>query len=162
LTLSTGAARVRPSLVSRTLPTAATSLTTSRFQSNVPQKDPKTQAQSIIDSLPGSSIASKTAILSAGAGLSIAAISNELYVVNEESVVAFSLLSVFWAVAHYGGPMYKEWAEGQNHKIKGILNAARDDHTNAVKQRIDSVKSLGGVVDVTRDLFAVSKVCCHE
>lgn len=54
--------------------------------------------------------------------------------------------------------MYKSWAEGQNAKIKGILNAAREDHTNAVKQRIESVKSLGGVVDVTRDLFAVSKV----
>jgi len=54
--------------------------------------------------------------------------------------------------------MYKEWAESHNNKIKNILNAARDDHTNAVKQRIDSVKSLGGVVDVTRDLFAVSKV----
>jgi len=124
----------------------------------VPQKDPKTQAQSIVDALPGSSLASKTAILSAGAGLSIAAISNELYVVNEESVVAFCLLSVFWAVGHYGGPMYKSWAETHNNKIKSILNAAREDHTNAVKQRIDSVKSLGGVVDVTRDLFAVSKV----
>lgn len=54
--------------------------------------------------------------------------------------------------------MYKSWAETHNNKIKSILNAAREDHTNAVKQRIDSVKSLGGVVDVTRDLFAVSKV----
>lgn len=124
--------------------------------------DAKSQAQSIIDALPGSSLASKTAILSAGAGLSIAAISNEIYVVNEESVVAFSLLSIFWAVAHYGGPMYKEWAEGHNNKIKTILNAAREDHTNAVKSRIESVKSLGGVVDVTRDLFAVSKVFTDE
>lgn len=54
--------------------------------------------------------------------------------------------------------MYKEWAQGQHDKIKGILNAARDDHTNAVKARIDSVKDLGGVIDVTKDLFAVSKV----
>lgn len=54
--------------------------------------------------------------------------------------------------------MYKSWAEGHNNKVKSILNAARDEHTNAVKQRIDNVKGLGGVVDITKNLFAVSKV----
>ena len=126
--------------------------------SQVSVEEPKKRAQSIIDSLPGNSLISKTAILSAGAGLSIAAISNELYVVNEESIVALSLLSIFWAVGKYGGPMYKEWADGQVAKQKGILNAARENHTSAVKARIDSVKELGGVVEITRQLFEVSKV----
>lgn len=124
----------------------------------MPSEDPKKKAQSILDSLPGSSLISKTAILSAGAGLSIAAISNELYVFNEETVVAVCVLSVFWAVAHYGGPYYKEWADGQIEKQKNILNSARADHTNAVKQRIDNVKQLGGVVEITKQLFEVSKV----
>lgn len=88
----------------------------------------------------------------------MAAISNEIYVVNEESIVMISLLSVFWAVAHYGGPMYKQWAEGHNNKIRDILNGARSEHTDAVKKRIESVKGLGGVVDITKNLFAVSKV----
>jgi F-type H+-transporting ATPase subunit b len=101
---------------------------------------------------------SKTAILSAGAGVSVFAISNEFYVVNEETVVMFCTLSVFWAVAHYGGPMYKEWAQSYVNKVKGILHAAREDHTTAVKQRIDNVKQLGGVVDITKQLFEVSKV----
>ena len=70
----------------------------------------------------------------------------------------FSLLTIYWAIYNYGGPMYKDWAQGQNDKIKNILNAARDDHTSAVKARIDSVKDLGGVIDITKDLFAVSKV----
>ena len=78
--------------------------------------------------------------------------------INEESVVAFCLLSVFWAIGRYGGPMYKEWAESQASKIKGILNAAREEHTTAVQERIDNVKQLGGVVEVTKDLFEVSKV----
>lgn len=121
-------------------------------------EDPKKKAQSILDALPGSSIASKAAILSAGAGVSIAAISNEIYVVNEETIVALSLSTIFWAVAHYGGPAYKEWAEGQNAKMKGILNAAREHHTAAVKERIGSVKELGGVIDITKTLFEVSKV----
>jgi F-type H+-transporting ATPase subunit b len=160
LSVSAGAARLttasRPALAQRTLP-ALTSQ--QRYSSNVPEKaaDPKLKAQSIIDSLPGNSIVSKTAILSSAAGISAYAISNEYYVVNEETVVAFCLLSVWGALIKYGGPMYKEWAEAQNNKIKNILNAARADHTQAVQDRIDNVQQMGGVVDTTKALFAVSK-----
>lgn len=54
--------------------------------------------------------------------------------------------------------MYKEWAEAQNEKIKGILNAARADHTEAVKVRMENVQQMSEVVDITKSLFAVSKV----
>lgn len=67
--------------------------------------------------------------------------------------------SVFWALFKYGGPMYSEWANGQVDKVKGILNAAREDHTTAVKKRIDNVKQLGSVIEVTKQLFELSKVC---
>ena len=153
-----GASRGRPAVPGRSLPALSSSIAGGRAASNVPAEDPKKRAQSILDSLPGNSMISKTAIVSAGAGLSIAAISNELYVVNDESIVALSLLSIFWAVGNYGGPMYKEWADGQIAKMRGILNAAREEHTEAVKQRIGSVKELGGVIDITKQLFEVSKV----
>ncbi|MCJ1313483.1 atp4 subunit B of the stator stalk of mitochondrial F1F0 ATP synthase [Agyrium rufum] len=145
-----------PSLSSTSITAPSTSFQT-RHASNVPVEDPKKKAQSLLDSLPGNSLVSKAAILSSGAGLSIFGISNEFLVINEETVVAFCLLSVFWGVGKYGGPMYAEWAQGQVEKIKGILNTARADHTKAVQQRIENVKQLGSVVDVTKDLFAVSK-----
>jgi F-type H+-transporting ATPase subunit b len=107
--------------------------------------------------VPGNSPLTKAAVLSAGAGLSVAAISNELYVVNEESIVALSLLTIFWAVAKYAGPAWGEYAQQQADKISGILNAARADHTSAVKSRIQSVQDLGGVIDITKTLFEVSK-----
>jgi len=132
----------------------------SSSSTNLPSNDvdPKKKAQSLLDSLPGSSIASKTAYLSAGAGLSIAAISNELYVVNDETIVLVSLLTVYWALAHYTGPMYSEWAEGQIEKMKKIFRAAREDHTSAVQSRIENVKGMESVVEATKGLFAVSKV----
>ncbi|KAK0730802.1 hypothetical protein B0H67DRAFT_562937 [Lasiosphaeris hirsuta] len=151
-----GAARLRPSVAQRALP-AISSIAASRQSSGVPAQDPKTKAQSIIDALPGSSLISKTAILSSAAGMSIYAISNEYYVVNEETVVAFCLLSVWGALIKYGGPMYKEWAESQTDKIKGILNSARTDHTQAVKNRIEDVQQMTGVIDITKTLFEVSK-----
>merc|ERR1711881_329028 len=99
----------------------------------------------------------QAAILSAGAGLSIAAISNELYVFNEETIVAFALLTVFYGVGKYGSPAYAEWAQGQQDKMKGILNQARENHTKSVQERIESVKEFGGVIDITKTLFEVSK-----
>ncbi|KAK4545634.1 atp4 subunit B of the stator stalk of mitochondrial F1F0 ATP synthase [Oleoguttula mirabilis] len=157
-----GAARARPTLLPiRSIAPATTtfSTTSARKADNVPQKDPKDTAQGILNALPGNSLVAKTAYLSAGAGISIAAISNELYVVNEESIVLLSMLTIYWAVYNYAGPMYKDWATSQSDKYKNILNAARDDHTNAVKSRISNVKDLSGVIDITKDLFAVSKAC---
>ena len=54
--------------------------------------------------------------------------------------------------------MYSEWAETQINRHRNILNAARQGHTNAVKDRIDNVKQLGSVIDITKALFEVSKV----
>ncbi|KAI9809043.1 MAG: atp4 subunit B of the stator stalk of mitochondrial F1F0 ATP synthase [Sarcosagium campestre] len=156
-----GSARLRPAISSRTLPAIATPLTTTRPASNVPTEDPKTKAQSILDSLPGNSLVSKAAILSGGAGVSIAAISNEIYVVNEETITALCLLSIFWAVGKYGGPMYKDWAEGQVNKVKNMLNTARANHTAVVRDRIDGVKQLEGVIEITKQLFEVSKETAH-
>jgi len=134
------------------------SIASNRYSSNVPATDPKTKAQSILDALPGNSLISKSAILSSAAGLSIYALSNEYYVVNEETVVAFCLLSVWASLIKFGGPLYKEWADGQNEKIKNILNSARADHTQAVKNRIEDVQQMSGVIDITKTLFEVSKV----
>lgn len=140
----------------RALPALTSSV---RYNSSVPAaEDPKKKAQSIIDSLPGNSLVSKTAILSSGAGAAIYALSNEYYVVNDESIVAFALLSIFYAVGKYAGPMYGEWADAQINKIRGILNSARADHTEAVNARISNVKQMGGVVEITKALFEVSKV----
>lgn len=159
LKLIAGAVRLRPNFPVRTLPALSIALKTRSASSNVPAEEPAKKAQSILDALPGNSLISKTAILSSGAGLSIFAISNELYVVNDETVVMVATFSVFWALFKYGGPMYSEWANGQVDKVKGILNAAREDHTTAVKKRIDNVKQLGSVIEVTKQLFELSKVC---
>lgn len=100
-------------------------------------------------------------MLSSAAGLGIFAISNEYYVVNEETVIAVALLSVWVGVFKYGGPAYNQWAEGQIAKVRGILDQARDDHKEAVRSRISAVKQMEGVVDVTKALFEVSKVRHH-
>ena len=53
---------------------------------------------------------------------------------------------------------YSNWAQGHIDRIRGVLNASRSEHTNAVKERIDSVGQMKDVVSVTEALFALSKV----
>lgn len=150
--------RARPSLVSRTVPHLPTTYTSTRYASDISTEDPAKKARSILDALPGSSLLSKTAILSSGAGLSIWAISNEIYVFNEETMVMIASFSVLWGLFKYGAPVYNEWAAVQIARIAGVLEGAREGHKDAVKSRIDDVKRLGDVVDVTKVLFEVSKV----
>lgn len=52
---------------------------------------------------------------------------------------------------------YAEWAKGQIEKVKSILNSAREEHTRAVTDRIDSVGQLKEVVPLTQSLYAVAK-----
>ncbi|KAI4086378.1 MAG: hypothetical protein LQ348_005507 [Seirophora lacunosa] len=152
-----GARSLRPSIIPRTLPTTSLTLTPARLASNVPSEDPSKKAQSIVDSLPGNSLVSKTAILSAGTGLATWAISAEIFVYNEESIVAFCTLCMFWGVYQYGGPYYTEWALKHINKQKEVLYAAKEGHKTAVRNRIEDVKRLGSVVEVTKQLFEVSK-----
>ena len=152
------AARSRPLVAARPLAPISTALTSHRYASNVPSEPPAKKAQSLIDALPGSSLISKTAIISAGASVSAYLISNEYYVVNEETVVMVCTLSVFWAIFHFAGPMYREWAEGIQNKQRQVLEMSKQRNLDAVQQRIDDVQQLSSVVDITKGLFEVSKV----
>jgi len=155
-----GAARLRPTAALIPRVPAVTSQV--RHETNYPppevQQTPETKAKSILDALPGQSLASKTAILSATAALGITGISSELLVINEEALLAFSLLSIYTAIFRFGGPMYSEWAAGQTAKFTEIFQNAKNDHVSAVKERITSVEAMQGVVETTKDLFEVSKV----
>ncbi|BEI79744.1 hypothetical protein CcaverHIS002_0102730 [Cutaneotrichosporon cavernicola] len=90
-------------------------------------------------------------------GLSAAAISNELYVANEETVLAAAFLIIFYAIAKNIGAPYTSWANGHIDRIRGILNGAREQHTAAVSQRLDGLESLKDVVPLTEQLYAVAK-----
>jgi F-type H+-transporting ATPase subunit b len=53
---------------------------------------------------------------------------------------------------------YKDWAENHIARIKGVLDGARAEHTQAVQDRIDAVGQMKDVVSLTEGLFALSKV----
>ncbi|WRT63879.1 uncharacterized protein IL334_000805 [Kwoniella shivajii] len=126
-----------------------------RFLATQPTPDEK--AEQIINSVPSSSLFTKTGGVLLGTGLTAAAISSELYVANEETVLAVGFLVIFTAIARSIGAPYSGWANNHIERIKGILNSARSEHTKAVTDRIESVSQLKDVVPLTESLYAVAK-----
>lgn len=128
-----------------------------RYNSTNNRIEPEKKAASLIDALPGNSILSKTGILSVGAALTAVAVSKEIYVVNEETTVLAAFVGILAVIVQAGGGPYKEWAEGHIQRMKDVLNGARSEHTQAVRERIETVSQMRDVVGVTKSLFAISK-----
>jgi len=119
---------------------------------------PSERATEIIDKLPSSpNLITKTGTALLGTGLIAAAISQELYVVNEESIVLLASLIVFTYIGKVIREPYSQWAEGHISRIRKILNDARAEHTGVVKERIESVGQMKDVVSITQGLFSLSK-----
>lgn len=130
---------------------------TNNFRRLYSSQDPKAKADEIVNSIPETSILTKTGVLATGAAAAAYAIGNSLYVINEETVLVATFSTFVYLMTKTAGPAYREWAEGYITNVKSILDKARDEHVVAVKDRIETVEQLKDVVSVTKDLFSVSK-----
>ncbi|WFD26578.1 atp4 subunit B of the stator stalk of mitochondrial F1F0 ATP synthase [Malassezia nana] len=118
---------------------------------------PEAKAASIIDALPGNSLVSKTTWVTIGAGLTAFAVSNELYVANDETVILAGFLVFATLIGRTVSKPYANWANSYIEKISNILNEARQGHTKAIQTRIDAVNEKKDVVDITKAMYAVAK-----
>ncbi|KAK9456523.1 ATP4 subunit B of the stator stalk of mitochondrial F1F0 ATP synthase-like protein [Dipodascopsis uninucleata] len=118
--------------------------------------DPKAKASSLISSIPDSAL-SKTGILATGTAGAVYAVSNELYVLGDETTLLAIFAAFIFMISKVVAPAYTEWANGYISNMTSILNKAREEHTSAVKERIESVSQLKDVVETTKTLFEVSK-----
>jgi len=119
--------------------------------------EPKQKALSIIDALPGNSLITKTGYITVGTGLVTLAISKELYVFNEETLLVVSFVSIAAVIFRAVRKPINEWAAEQRARVNNVLRKAREDHKDAVQERIETVGQLGDIVNVTKALFTMSK-----
>merc|ERR1712230_22066 len=103
--------------------------------SSAPAQDPKVKANALIEALPGNSLVSKTGWVTLTTALTGAAVSNEIFVLNEEVVILGSFIVFMGYLSTVVRGPYREWADGQIQKVKDILNTSRKAHTDAVKAR---------------------------
>jgi len=122
------------------------------------QPPPAEKASEIINKLPSSpNLVTKTGTVILGTGLVATAISQELYVMNEESIVAIGFFLLLTYIGKSVREPYRDWAEAQIQRIKSVLDGSRSEHTQAVKDRIKSVEQMKDVVSITEGLFSLSK-----
>ncbi|KAF8448791.1 ATP4, subunit B of the stator stalk of mitochondrial F1F0 ATP synthase [Boletus edulis BED1] len=147
---------LRASARPRVMPNVARAISARSMSSNPPP--PAERASEIINSLPSSpGLITKTGAALLGTGLLATAISQEIYVVNEETVVAVGTFILFAYIYRAIQEPYKSWANGHIERVKAVLNDARAGHTQAVKDRINSVEQMKDVVSLTEGLFTLSK-----
>jgi len=125
--------------------------------SNNQHTDPKQKAHSIIDSLPGNSLLTKTGYITVGTGLVALTISKELYVFNEETVVLLAFIGLIIPLYRVLRKPFNEWFEEQQKRVNSVLDQAQEDHKTAVKDRINNIGQVGDIVDITKALFEMSK-----
>ncbi|RHZ75396.1 hypothetical protein Glove_214g48 [Diversispora epigaea] len=119
--------------------------------------DPRQKALSIIDSLPGNTLLTKTGYITMGVGLLSLIISKELYVVNEEALLLVAFTGMATTVFRLTREPFNEWAQEKTDRVNNILDQTQENHKTAVKGRIETVQHLGDIVDVTKTMFEMSK-----
>ncbi|KAI9323800.1 hypothetical protein BX666DRAFT_1890574 [Dichotomocladium elegans] len=128
-----------------------------RAYSTPTEVEPKQKAASIIDSLPGNSLVSKTGFVTLSTGLATFLISKEIYVFNEETLVLVATGGLLGVLLKYLREPYTNMANDHINRIKSILNKAREDHKAAVQDRITEAGQMKDIVDVTKALFELSR-----
>ncbi|KAI7885850.1 hypothetical protein K492DRAFT_156668 [Lichtheimia hyalospora FSU 10163] len=151
---ATAAAVARPAFITSRQALGAAAV---RAYSTPKEVEPKQKAASIIDSLPGNSLVSKTGFVTLSTGLATFLISKEIYVFNEESLVLLCTGAFLGVLLKYLREPYVNMAEDHINRIKNILNKARQDHKAAVQDRINEAGQMKDLVDVTKSLFELSR-----
>ncbi|KAI8388060.1 uncharacterized protein BYT42DRAFT_558823 [Radiomyces spectabilis] len=128
-----------------------------RQYSTQKEVEPKQKANSIIESLPGNSLISKTGYVTLGTGLATFLVSKEIYVFNEETLVLLATTGLIGLFLKYLKEPFNNMANEHIDRIKSILNKAREDHKSAVQDRINHVGQMKDLVDVTKSLFELSR-----
>ncbi|KAI9347069.1 hypothetical protein BD770DRAFT_395840 [Pilaira anomala] len=155
LTKGATAAVARPAMISASRQAVRASAI--RGFTTKTEEEPKQKANSLLDSLPGNSIISKTGYVTAATGLSAFLISKEIYVVNEETLVLVSTGALLGLLVKYLREPFTNMANEHIDRIKNILVQAREDHKGAVQERIEEVGQMKDLVDVTKALFELSR-----
>ncbi|KAI8144771.1 hypothetical protein BJV82DRAFT_606203 [Fennellomyces sp. T-0311] len=152
LTKSAAVAAARPAMLNASRRTAgAAAVRAYSAETEAPKKS------SILDSLPGDSIAAKAAYLTIGGGAATALISKEIYILNEETLVLVASAGLLGVLLKYLREPYTNMANEHIQRIKSVLNNARAEHKTAVQERIDQVGEMKDLVDVTKALFELSR-----
>lgn len=126
-----------------------------RFSSK--QVDPKVKADELLNKLPSNNWIRNTTSLTLLASASAFALSKELYVFNEESILMASFATCVALVYKQGKPAFLETADAYIANMKKVLTDARAQHSKLVSAQVEESSKLSDITSETKNLFKLSK-----
>ena len=115
------------------------------------------KADQILSAFPSNNIIRNTTSLTLLASASAFAISKELYVINDESVLLASFAICIGALYKQLKPTFDQTADNYANNMKKILTDARGQHAKMVQEQIDDSGKLSDITTETKKLFQLSK-----
>lgn len=119
--------------------------------------DPKVRAVRLLDALPMNSIISKSATAAAGVGFTIFLVSKEIYLLSSETVLLAAFSTMVYLGFKYLTEPVGQFMLDRNHHVWRIQRDARIRHRSIVQSRLDEVGRMSDIVDVTKNMFEMSK-----
>ncbi|KAI8915810.1 hypothetical protein EDD86DRAFT_196895 [Gorgonomyces haynaldii] len=127
-----------------------------RFQSTA-RPEPAAVASSLIDLFPGNSVAAKSSSVLVAASVAAWLISKEIYILDAEFFEMLCIFGAYGLVYSSGKDAAVAYLDGKRNTIKSVLEQGRADHKTVVQERINHIGKMSNVVEVTKDLYEMSK-----
>ncbi|KAJ1547724.1 atp4 subunit B of the stator stalk of mitochondrial F1F0 ATP synthase [Cladochytrium tenue] len=118
---------------------------------------PELAAAALINMFPGQTLTQKASSVVLASSVAAWLISKEIYVIDGEFFEVLALFGAYYLWYIGGKDGVKEFFNERQDTIRRVLNEAREQHKEVVKERMAHISSLENVVDTTKGLFELSK-----
>eukprot|EP00834_Sanchytrium_tribonematis_P008710 NODE_1134_length_2061_cov_0.390928.p2 type:complete len:209 gc:universal NODE_1134_length_2061_cov_0.390928:1541-915(-) len=119
--------------------------------------DPKTKADQLLNKLPATNTLRNTTTFTLLASATAFAVSKELYVFTEDSILLASFATIIAIMYKQGKPAYLETADAYISNMKKLFTSARENHSKLVSNQVEERGKLSNIVNETKSLFQLSK-----
>ncbi|RKO94063.1 ATPase, F0 complex, B chain/subunit B/MI25, partial [Blyttiomyces helicus] len=123
----------------------------------VARPDPKAVAESLVKSFPGHTMATKSASVLVAASVATYVLSKEIYILDLETFEMGCIFGAWYIWYSQSKDSAVEWLRERRGTVLKLMEQARADHKAVVQERIAHIAKMENLVDVTKDLFDMSK-----
>jgi len=119
--------------------------------------EPKTQANALINAIPGNSMLTKTGVVALGAGLFAVGISKELILIHPETIIVGCFGGIVYLLSQQLAPVIKGELESYIDNIRKAVNENREKEIASFHDEIQKLKDVELAVPLTKELFSMHK-----
>ncbi|KAJ3092732.1 NADPH-dependent diflavin oxidoreductase 1 [Quaeritorhiza haematococci] len=119
--------------------------------------EPKEVATSLINMFPGDSLVAKSGSVLVASSIAAFLISKEIYIVDAEFFEMFCIFGAYYLWYRGGKDGMIEYFNDRKSTVQKVLTQAREDHKAVVKERMEHIGKMSDIVDVTNNLYEMSK-----